>query len=172
MNKILKKTQKTKSIISFKIKGRSEISTGFVLDFNSEVIHLKSNPVDYIIDGYKILNREFIEAYKIDDDEEFKTNAFRLKKIFPKASEKIKLIPFDKLLFYLNKFEVFQFDQKDDSICFIGKVQKIKNKTMTFKLLDARAKWSDSSNFRYDTIRTIEYGTDYINTLLLINKSK
>lgn len=68
-----------RQLISIEFKDKKLISTGFLIDFTENWILLKSNPVDYIIDGYIILKNKKIKSVSRDESDLFTEKVIKLK---------------------------------------------------------------------------------------------
>ncbi|WP_299126386.1 hypothetical protein [uncultured Winogradskyella sp.] len=161
-------------IVSFKFEyvNKIEIYRGYIIDYNDDWTLLKYNTVDYITDGYLILRNKYINAYCRDDDEKFHQKVLDLK---GKSVVPADLIPIDNIETILNylteKFGAFQFDLKSNEYCYLGKVKTIEKNNLTFDFLNSKGVWSETRDCKLGNIRTIEFDTDYVNSLLLVSKS-
>src|SRR6185436_4537039 len=145
----------TGQLISIKFTDRKEPIYGFVIDYNEDWTLMKYNPVDYIIDGYIILRHKNIEGYR--------------QKQGLNGSEKIPIDNLQTILSFLTKkFGVFQFYTKSETACYLGRLKSLDSKLLVIDFLDTDGKWNGQMKFRPNDIRTIEFKTDYINSLKLI----
>ena len=157
--------------ISLKFKDRPTPISGFVIDYNDDWTLLKQNPVDYIIDGYIIVRHKNIEGFNRTKDELFKERVLKLKKLQPTEKDKIPIDDLKTILNYLtNKFGVFQFKQKNEKKCWLGSLVSLDTKDFIIKPLLPNGKWDKDTLFFTKDLRTIEYDTDYINSLQLVDK--
>lgn len=149
-----------------------EIYTGYVIDYNDDWTLLKYNPVDFVRDGFIILRNKYINSYKRDEVEKFHQKVLDLKKQKVTAADKIPIDDIKTILHYLtDNFGAFQFNQRSDHYCYLGRVNSIFKNTLSIDLLDTNGKWAETRDFKLGNIRTIEFDTDYINSLLLIAKA-
>jgi len=58
-------------------------------------------------------------------------------------------------------------EMRDPDVCFIGKVAKITDKTVTLDEIDPAAKWSRTRRFRLKEITRVDIGGVYEDALLL-----
>lgn len=153
--------------VSFKYRDRKEIISGYLIDYNNDWTLIKYNPVDYVIDGYMILKSNKILKYKRDEHEKFREKVLIAKNliitdqdIFPitDISETLQLIT--------DSFGAFKIEKKDDSVCFIGRFIKLNKKNLIIQEIDAKAKWVDSEKHKLKSIRSIEFDSDYVNSLI------
>ena len=165
-------------VVSFKVDyvSSEEIYRGYVIDYNDDWTLLKYNPVDYVIDGYIILRNKHIKSSRRDKVEKFHQKILDLKKQRVTSSDKIPIDDIKTILNYLTeKFGAFQFNLRSTDYCYLGRVRSIIKNTLTIDFIDTDGKWSDIRDYKLGNIRTIEFDTDYINSLLLIantNKKK
>ena len=68
---------------------------------------------------------------------------------------------------------MFLFSLKNSNVGFAGKISKILPKSFYFKELDTNGDWLDETTlYKKDTIRKINFDSDYLNSLLKYNKWK
>lgn len=157
-------------LISISFKDRPTSISGFVIDYNDEWTLLKQNPVDYIIDGYIILRHKNIEGFSRTKAELFKERILKLKNLYPKGQNAIPLTDLNTILTYLTKtFGIFQFKQKSEKKCWLGLLVSFGKKDFIIKPLLPNGKWGNDTLFFTKDIRTIEFDTDYINSLKLVS---
>jgi uncharacterized protein YnzC (UPF0291/DUF896 family) len=165
-------------IVSFKFDyvSTEEIYSGYVIDYNDDWTLLKYNPVDYVRDGYIILRNKYITSYKRDEVEKFHQKVLDLKGEGVTSDDKIPIDDIKTILNYLTDyFGAFQFDLRSDDYCYLGKVKSIVKNTLTIDFLDTKGEWSETRDYKLGNIRTIQFDTDYINSLKMIanlNKKK
>ena len=158
-------------LISINFKDRPTPISGFVLDYNDEWTLLKQNPVDYIIDGYVIIRQKNIKGFSRTKDDLFKERVLKLKKLHPTKQNKIPLTDLNTILTHLtNEFKVFQFEQKSEKSCWLGSLVSFDKKDFIIKPLLPNGKWDKDTLFFTKDIRTIEFDTDYINSLKLVEQ--
>jgi len=158
-------------LITINFKDRPTPISGFVIDYNDEWTLLKQNPVDYIIDGYVIVRHKNIEGFSRTKKELFKERILKLKNLNPKGQNEIPLADLNTILAYLTmKFGVFQFEQKSEKSCWLGSLVSFDTKDFIIKPLLPNGKWDKNTLFFIKDLRTIEFDTDYINSLKLVEK--
>ena len=159
---------------TFQYSDCEEIYSGYIVDFTDNWVLLKYNVVDYVVDGYIILNSKFIIDYKRDDKQKFTQKILDLKGHKPTPKEIIPLTDLTTIFKYISdKFGLFQFDMRTHKTCWLGKVKKITGNDMKIDYLNPRALWSTTMpTYKLGNIRTIQFDTDYINSLLLVAKKK
>jgi len=158
----------------FEFASGTIIYSGYLIDFNEEWILIKHNPYDYLVDGYVLLRNKYITEFKRGNEERFKEKIFDLKGQKPKSKEKIPLKDTATILYYLSdKFGVFLFTQRTNLACWLGRVNKIKGTELKIDYLNPKGIWSSTMpTYKLGNIRTIEFDTDYVNSLKLIAKKR
>ena len=56
----------------------------------------------------------------------------------------------------------------DDDVCFIGKVAKLTDKTVTLEEIDPAARWEGVRRFRFADITQVGFGGAYEESLWLV----
>lgn len=158
-------------LVSIKYNDRPTPIFGFVIDYNAEWTLLKYNPFDYIIDGYIILRHKNIEGYRREAKEKFKEKVIILKKQHLPDIPDLPLTDLETILSSLTKkYGIFQFDLKTEKACYLGKLKSLTTSKLTIDYLNPKGLWTKQMQFRPNDIRTIEFDTDYINSLKLVSK--
>ena len=161
-------------VVSFKFEYSHSIEsfTGYLLAYNKEWVLLKHNTVDFIVDGYILLKNDHITHYKRDSKEKFIQKILDLKGYKPNSKEIIPLTDIGTTLAHLTKkYSVFQFDMKTNKKCWLGNLKKITGSNIKINYLMPNGRWSSTMPpFKLGNIRTVQFDTDYINSLLLIAK--
>jgi len=159
-------------LITIEFSDRKNTESGFLIDFSGDWILLKSNPVDFIIDGYTIIRNKNIEAIYHEEKEKFTEKVLRLKKLEPNQTEKIPLENIVEILKHINeKFGIFQFYKKSDKAIYPGRLREINSKEITIDWIDLEGNWTEERSFKLDKIRVIEFENDYIKSLKLVADS-
>ena len=158
-------------LVSIKYSDRPTPISGFVIDYNDEWTLLKYNPVDYVIDGYIILRHKNIEGFRRDAEEKFREKVIMLKKQHLPGITDQPLTDLETILSSLTKrYGIFQLDLKTEKSCYLGKFKSFTKRKLTIDYLNPKGLWTKQMQFRPNDIRTIEFDTDYINSLKLVSK--
>ncbi|WP_298146820.1 hypothetical protein [Flavobacterium sp.] len=159
-------------LITIKFSDRKNRESGFLIDFSADWILLKSNPVDFIIDGYTIVRNKNIEAIYHEEKEKFTEKVLRLKKLGPNQTEKIPLENIVEIFKHINeKFGIFQFYRKSEKAIYPGRLKEINSKKITIDWIDLKGNWTEERSFKLDKIRVVEFENDYIKSLKLVADS-
>ena len=160
-------------LISIKYLDRPTTFYGFIVDYNDDWTLMKSNSIDYVIDGYILLRHKNIEGFKIDANTRFREKVIKLKGEDLPIVKKFPLTDLETILTYLtNKYGVFAFYLKSEKSCYLGKLKSITKTKLTIDYLNTKGVWKTKMEFRPNDIRTIEFDSNYINSLSLISKSR
>ncbi|MBD3584095.1 hypothetical protein [Flavobacterium selenitireducens] len=166
-------TEYINKLITIEFSDRKTLKTGFLIDFSCDWILLKSNPVDFVIDGFTIIRNKNIEAIYRDEDERFTEKVLRLKKLEPHENDKIPLDDIQTILNYINsKFGIFQFFKKSEKSIYPGRLKEINSKEIIIDWIDLKGIWSEERSFKLDKIRILEFDNDYLNSLKLVADSQ
>jgi len=166
----VKKKKHIGQLVSVKFTDRKTPIYGYVVDYNDDWTLMKYNPVDYIIDGYIIFRHKNIEGFLRDVDEKWREKVINLKGLQPKENDIIPLTDLETILTYLTEnFGVFQIYTKSETACYLGRLKSIDNKELVLENLNPKGKWDGKMKFKIIDIRTIEFNTDYINSLKLVS---
>jgi len=160
-------------LLSFKIKDRRQEERGILIADGEDWVFIHYLFSDYIIDGYRLLNKHYIKSINRNEEDIF------IEKVL-KANNKLDIpqsieTPFSTnlLLEWLHKTQtVFQIDNKEEDKCWIGKICRSTDKSIFLTNFTPRGTWENSYYiFRKNNIRIISFDTDYINSLLNYNKT-
>lgn len=158
--------------VSFKYRDRKDIISGYLIDYNNDWTLIKYNPVDYLIDGYLILKTDKILKYKRDDYEKFREKVLKAKNLIPTDKDIFPIADLaESLQLISDRFGAFKIEKKDDTICFIGRFVKMTKENLVIQEMDAKAKWVETDKHKLKSIRTIEFDSDYVNSLILYSKT-
>src|SRR5580704_5990746 len=160
-------------LISIKYADRPTPFYGFVVDYNDDWTLMKSNPCDFCIDGYVILRHKNIEGFRRDESVRFKEKVIKLKGDHIPVIKKFQLTDIQTILSYLTeKFGLFAFYLKSEKLCYVGKLRFFEKSRLTIDYLTPKGIWAKQMQFRPGDIRTIEFDTDYLNSLKLFSEGK
>lgn len=158
--------------LNFEYVNTDETFRGYLIDYNEDWTLLKYNPFDYVIDGYIVLRNKYVDHFIRGKSEKFHQKILDLKGHALRPIDKIPIEDIETILNYLTeKYGVFQFDLRSSNYSYLGRVNSIVKSNLKIDFLDPKGKWSKKMNFKLGNIRTIQFDTDYINSLMLISKS-
>ena len=157
-------------VYSFKIRG-FEPFQGLVRARGSSRTLVAYVPVDYILDGYRLILSDKILGTARDKRELQVEKILMLKNQLKKSSVDARLDD-DFLLFeqFLVSKQLIQIYPKDESFSLLGQVENINRRSFNLKLLDSEGQWLAVHNFPFRKIKIVEIDTDYINSLNLLKE--
>jgi hypothetical protein len=156
---------------SYKIESWKEKEVGLLISEDEDWILVKHIPVDYVIDGYKLYRKKYIKD-RISKNKEAKIKrVLGLKKV---TINEPKEFNFGSILDVLEwsekKYGLFEFQEKDESELFYGKVNHSSSKSLIIDMI----KSNGTIEFKYDfefniaQIRSITFETDYFESIRLL----
>ncbi|WP_185287653.1 hypothetical protein [Chryseobacterium lactis] len=155
-------------VVSITLKSKAYFQ-GIVIDISDDWCYLKYIPVDYMTDGYVIINKRYIAGIEITEEEQFKERILQLKGVISVKSPILTLDDNEKLLADLqSKIGIIRVEIKDHHRAFIGKINSIRKHSFRVHLFSPSAVWLQLETFLYKEIRAIYFEEDYINSLKLI----
>ena len=146
---------------------------GYIVGMSKRFIMLHlvdTNVVDF--DGYVVLRRESIRRYRIREDSNcFLRRALQLKGLHPAAQPQIDLSDLPSILASVNAhFPLFRIDRevKNPDCCYIGRIQKMTDKTVTLDEISPAAEWDDVRSYKLKDITLVWFGGAYEAALALV----
>lgn len=159
-------------VVSVTIKGNTCFQ-GVFLNFDSKWSLLKFIPVDYVLDGFVLINNNYISAINVSEDDSFTNEVVKLKTndfgTYSSLNLKSDLMLFNDIR---NEINLIKIELKDHYKSYVGKITEVKEKNMKVYLLDARCNWLKEEIFLYKEIRAIYFKDDYLDSLQLYLNSK
>lgn len=160
-------------LVSIKYTDRPNPFFGIVVDYTPDWTLMKLNPCDYCIDGYVILKHKNIEGFNRDQNVRFKEKVIKLKGEDLPVVKNFPLVDLETILSYITKkYGVFAFYLKSEKACYLGNLRSFTKNKLTINYVNPKGIWTKQIHFRPGDIRTIEFDTDYINSLKLVSKRK
>ncbi|WP_129021430.1 hypothetical protein [Edaphocola flava] len=156
-------------VVSLKVKNRRTPICGVVLEYNDHWTLMKSNPVDYVIDGYMLINNKKVSAFRQDEEELFKQNIVQRKGVLSGTSG-LMLSENETALFFTiqNTYGLLQFELKSEKICYIGSIIDVQSEQITVQLVDSYARKTDTMDILINEIVSVHFDNDYTNSLKLV----
>ena len=156
---------------TFKVADWQDEETGLIIDENEEWILVKHIPVDFIIDGFKVYKKEFIEERTASDNEAFIERVLKLKGI--KEDKPVGFTfgdTIETLKWAEKTYGLFEFQDMDQTELFYGRIKKVENDTLFIDSikLDGELETDYEYEFAINEIRVITFETDYFNSIKLL----
>ena len=159
-------------LVTIEFSDIKDYFSGFLLDFNDDLILLRNNPVDFVIDGFIILRNKNLEAIISDDDTQFNEKVIRLKEIKLTDDTLIPLTNLEIILSFLTKkFGVFQLATKKSSAVYLGKLSEFNQDDFFIEFLNTKGVFDGEISFKSKKIKVIDFDTDHINSLKKYSES-
>ncbi|MGX7668357.1 hypothetical protein [Flavobacterium pedocola] len=159
----------------FEIQDWNDIQTGLWLAENDEWVLVKHIPVDYVIDGFRLYKKEFIISRRTDEDEKLIERVLKLKNESDAVPENFEFLSTENFLKWSeNKFDLFEFQDEDETELFYGRINTIKNLDLIIDMVlsDGTLEPSYEFVFDIDAIRVITFCSDYFNSIRLLYKDE
>lgn len=159
------------NVESFEVEGWEELQTGITLLENDEWLLVKHIPYDYLQDGYKLYNKQFIKRRINSSNERFIERVLQLRKtridlpIDFKFSDTIGLLTWSQ-----NKFGLFEFQDDDETALSYGRINSILDNTLIIDFIDSKGMVEEDYNYEFeiDQIRTISFQSDYFHSIQVL----
>jgi len=154
------------------LKRRKSILQGIFIYAGTEWILLKYTPVDYVLDGYLLVRTKYIKTIEREENEKFSEAVINLKWKITKEDKRYDNLDSVSAILYelMHNRIMIQFDFHDDSVTFIGEIEKINTQTIRIKDIDPKGNWDGISLYKFERIRTIQFDNDYVNSLKAYNE--
>lgn len=143
------------------------------MDYNDNWTLLRYNPVDYVVDGYILVNNKKITGFQREKDEIFKEKLIRLKGYCNDETDMLPISDLKKIINVLDsKYNLIQVELKSETIAYIGRAIFVDDKTLRLNTLTPEGKKGETMVIDPDNIRFIQFDNDYINSLKLFIRRK
>lgn len=158
-------------LIKVQLINRPEKSiNGILLAYNENWILLKHNVVDYLIDGYSMINRKKIDYISKDAEIRFVEEVLKAKGInFHDSCIELGSNIFQTLEYISIKYGAFCLEFEDDQTCCVGRyIGHDDQDYFAFEELAPCGDWIEElDEFNVGKIYRIDFDTDYIESLLM-----
>jgi hypothetical protein len=145
-------------------KDWEESEAGLLLAENDEWILVKHIPADYVIDGYRLYKKKFVENRERDETERQIERVLKLKGVDAAMPEGFEFSDTIGLLQWVeSKYGLFEFQDDDESELFYGTLQNVENGSLSINMITAKGEEDPEFDFEFeiDKIRILEFETDY-----------
>lgn len=152
------------NVESFEIEGWEELQTGVVLSENDDWLLVCHIPTDYVLDGYKVYNKQFIINRVNSTSERIIERVLTLRKINVELPDDFQFLDTVGLLKWSqNKFGLFEFQDEDGEALSYGRINRIIGNELVIDFIDSKGLVEENYdyNFEIDQISVITFGTDY-----------
>ena len=166
------KSEYLNKVITMKIRSYSHFQ-GILIGVGANWLLLKYIPVDFITDGYVLLNQKYISEIHISEDDIFTQKVIELKGGDFMISRMIDLENSTKL------FEEFReqsiligIELKNHQKRYVGFVTQEREKSIRVQLINKNCSWLNEETFLYNELRAIYFEDDYLFSLNLYNNKE
>jgi hypothetical protein len=157
-------------LIELKLRGY-EPFIGVFLNFGEEWIIIRNISGDYIIDGFKLINRKYILNIQLVEEEPIRTITdikhsgfqYKLGLNLDSTTALLQSLLNEKTLLLITLY--------DENAAYVGLIDTVNQKSLILHDLSSRGEFTNYNvGYKYQSIRVIEIKTDYLNSLdLYIN---
>ncbi|MDH7444546.1 hypothetical protein [Aquimarina sp. 2201CG14-23] len=158
------------TVETYTIEGYPEKETGLLIAENDQWILVKHIPVDYVIDGYRLYKKKYIEKRKSKAKQEKIARVLRLKNI---TIEKPTNFNFgnelDILKWSEKTYGLFEF-QDHESELFYGKLNATEDHRFIIDMIKVNGKIEPDYDYEFITeeIQIIGFESDYFESVRLL----
>lgn len=155
---------------TFEVKGWEEAESGLVIEENEDWVLVKHIPIDYMVDGYRLYNKDFITKRVRKDEEKQIEKVLGLKKISTDKPQCFSFANMEETLRWVEKtYGIFEFQEEEEGELFYGKIREIDNDFLMINMImDDGTSEADEQEYRLSEIRTISFETDYFKSVKLL----
>ena len=138
-------------------------------------ILVKYIPVDYVIDGYKVIKKQFIEKRESSDKEKQIEKVLKLKNIQLNKPDNFNFSDTVGLLKWVEKaYGIFEFQDDEETELFYGKINRVDSEKLIIDMINSDGSVDSNYDYEYNIqkIRIITFESDYHKSIQLLWKDK
>ena len=157
-------------VLEIKLSRQKHTLLGIKLIDNDSWIILNDNPGDYILDGYRFVNKRFIKRETKLADDNIKNKILNLKyqSDIIKPLEAIPLNNYKILFSYLKEQGVLvEVTLETDEYILIGKIVDVFEKSFVLEKISTSAIIFGKENLKFSLVRCVAMKTDYLRSFEL-----
>lgn len=162
-------------LIDIKINRRTELISGLKIAESSKLLVINSNPVDYVLDGYSFINKQYLKQILTvsEDTIDFKILNMKCNQIESDIFSEKTIENFTTLLnYFILENSLIELEFESDKYCIIGKVIRLNEKSFVINKLNIEGEFIGEENYKINLLRKINLETDYLKSLDNYIKSK
>ena len=156
------------SLISLKLKNRRTPIEGIVLGYDKDWTLIRYNPVDYVIDGYALVNNRKVRDFQRTKEELFKEKVIKLK---INSSANIGTCPALDLkgliVMLVAHNDLVQIETNSEATTYVGYATLTDEGELSLSAIHPNGKKGKRIIIPIDKVRTIQYHNDYLTSLKL-----
>ncbi len=160
-----------RKVKEFYFKDWDNPETGQVVSENNEWFLIRSIPVDYVIDGFKVFKKSHISDIISPEDSYQIEKVLKLRNVTPDILNDFSFGTTIELLSWIEKkYGIFEFTDLEEESIFIGKIKKYDDESLLIDFIDSDGKIDVNydSEFKLDEIRILSFDSDYFNAIKLL----
>lgn len=142
---------------------------GFVLVVSDNLTLFSVLTDNFVIDGFSVIRNVDVTRFAIfDRDTHFVNRALRLKGRKPRAHPRVDINNWNAALVTAQRrFPLLTIhpEARDPDICYIGRIAKLTEKTVTLHEISPVAAWNGQRRHRLGDITRLEFGGGYEDVL-------
>lgn len=159
----------------FTIKDWEKEQIGLIISENQDWVLVKDIPVDYVVDGYRIYKKVFIENRCSGAVEQKIEQVLRLKQISVIEPKDFVFSDTIGLLKWVEKnYDIIEFQDDIDDELFYGKINTIDGDDLMIDFIKADGLVEKKYDYQFNIpkIRVISFDTDYHWSIRLLWKDR
>ncbi|WNJ19739.1 hypothetical protein [Pontibacter sp. G13] len=164
------------NVFTFSLEGWEETETGLLVAESEQWVLIQSMPMDYLIDGYKLIKKSEIYSQDQGAEEERIAKVLSLRGIEPKMPEGFEFGNAQSMLTWIEaKYDLFQFQDLEEDTLQIGRMYDVVDGEMlTIDYIDADGQIESPYDYEFvlRQIRVITFGTDYLDGVNLLRQNQ
>ena len=151
---------------SFTLRGYKPFS-GVTLRQGAVRLLVQSIPVDYTLDGHRLLLGHRLTASSSESEQQVAL-VLQLKGVLPLAVPSYPVDNDHELFSLLRETQELIAIYLSDDSCLVGRVHRVSSASFHLHLLNTKGRWLQVHPFRFERIKIVEFGTDYLHSLQLL----
>ena len=149
---------------------------GVLLHEGNQWIVTKDNVVDYVLDGIRFTNTDYIRHRKVIERSTMEAQIISMKYIdFQEDCKMVRNICLDDYcgVFHaiMNQHQLIEIGLDKSECVFVGTVSHVNEKSFIVETIDTMTNFSQKMRIPYKTVRYFKIKTDYLNSLELFIRS-
>lgn len=163
------------SVYTIQVNKYKDNIQGILLKEGNEWLLFKEILPNYMLDGFLIIRKKWIQSIYRDEDEILNEKILKASGKWDLSNpyDEFPLSDTDDLFSYIYlTLPIVQIYVQDDSVTYIGKLSKPLAKSFYLLSLKPNGLWNDKTYlFRKTSVRMISWDSDYVNSLFVYNQS-
>ncbi|WP_146146865.1 hypothetical protein [Taibaiella chishuiensis] len=151
--------------LSFDVRKRKDSICGIVLDYTNDWTLIRYNPVDFVIDGYMLINNRKIKGYRRGSKELLVEKVIQLKALKP--PHQAMIVDLQTVLAAIDG--LLQIELKAADTTYITRLNEIQEDSLTGLSIKTNGRTGKKMNILVEDIWTIQFDNDYTTSLELLN---